>query len=319
MLPMIVRRLIALVPLAILVSFGVFMLTSLVPGDPAVTIAGGAEASPERIAEVRAALDLDSPMILRYLEWLGHAVRLDFGSSLYAPTGGGTTVLSDIASRLPVTFSLAACALVVAMLIGVPLGAFAGMKAGTLIDRTSVAGTSVGIALPNFWIGLLLISFFAVKLQWFPAVGYTEFGDSPGGWLKSLILPALALALFPAASIARQLRAELIDVLQSNYVRTAWAKGGSPLRVVGKHALKNAAMPTVTVIALQLGTMLGGAVIIEQVFSLPGLGTYLIEALTKQDIPAIQGVTVMFVLIYVVINLVVDIVYGYINPKVRVS
>lgn len=318
MLPMIARRLVALVPLMLVVSFGVFMLTALVPGDPAITIAGGPDASPERIAQVRDALNLDDPLFFRYLDWLGHAVRLDFGQSLYQ-TANGPSVTDDIGLRMPVTFSLAIVALLIAVLIGLPLGILAGMKAGSLLDRFSVAGTSLGIAMPNFWIGLILISVFAVKLGWFPSVGYTNLMDSPGGWLRSLILPGLALGLFAAASIARQLRAALIDVLQSNYVRTAWAKGGSPLRVVGKHALKNAAMPTVTVIALQLGAMLGGAVIIEQIFSLPGLGTYLITALLKQDIPAIQGVAVMFVLIYVIINLAVDIIYGYINPKVRVS
>jgi peptide/nickel transport system permease protein len=318
MLPMIARRLVALIPLLLVVSFGVFMLTALVPGDPAITIAGGPDASPERIAQVRDALNLDDPLALRYIHWLGHAVQLDFGQSLYQ-TPSGPSVTDDIGLRMPVTFSLAIVSLLIAILIGLPLGVLAGMKAGSLIDRFSVFSTSLGIAMPNFWIGLILISIFSVKLGWFPSVGYTKLADSPGGWIESLILPGLALGLFAAASIARQLRAALIDVLQSNYVRTAWAKGSSPLRVVAKHALKNAAMPTVTVIALQLGSMLGGAVIIEQIFSLPGLGTYLITALLKQDIPAIQGVAVMFVLIYVVINLAVDIVYGYINPKVRVS
>lgn len=318
MLPMIARRLLALLPLMLLVSLGVFMLTGLVPGDPAITIAGGPDASPDRIAAVRESLNLDSPLILRYVDWLGDAVRLDFGQSLYGTTGG-PSVVDDIVMRMPVTFSLALAALCIALVIGLPLGTIAGMRAGTALDRISVAGTSLGIALPNFWIGLILIQLLAVKAGWFPAVGYTQFAESPTAWLKSLVLPGMALGLFAAASIARQLRASLIDVLQSNYVRTAWAKGGSPARVVGKHALKNAAMPTVTVIALQLGTLLGGAVIIEQIFSLPGMGTYLITALLKQDIPAIQGVAVMFVLIYVVINLAVDIVYGYINPKVRVS
>jgi len=317
MLPMIARRLLALLPLMLLVSLGVFMLTGLVPGDPAVTIAGGPDASPDRIAAVRESLNLDSPLILRYVDWLGGAVRLDFGQSLYGTTGG-PSVVDDIVTRMPVTFSLALAALCIALVIGLPLGTIAGMRAGTALDRISVAGTSLGIAMPNFWIGLILIQLLAVKAGWFSAVGYTNFAESPSDWLKSLVLPGTALGLFAAASIARQLRASLIDVLQSNYVRTAWAKGGSPARVVGKHALKNAAMPTVTVIALQLGTLLGGAVIIEQIFSLPGMGTYLITALLKQDIPAIQGVAVMFVLIYVVINLAVDIVYGYINPKVRV-
>jgi len=318
MLAMITRRLFALVPLLLLVSLGVFMLMALVPGDPAVTLAGGADASPERIAEVRTALNLDDPIHMRYLVWLGDAARLDFGHSLYA-TANGPSIIEDILNRIPVTFSLALAALAVAIVIGLPMGILAGMKPGSLVDRFSVGVTSLGIAMPNFWIALILISILSIKLSLFPALGFTRFSESPAGWAQSLVLPAVSLGLFAAASIARQLRAALIDVLQSNYVRTAWAKGSGPIRVVGKHALKNAAMPTVTVISLQLGTMLGGSVIIEQLFSMPGLGTYLMNALLKQDMPAIQGIAVMFVLVYVVINLAVDIVYGFINPKVRVS
>lgn len=316
MVGMIVRRLFSLVPVLLIVSFGVFMLSALVPGDPAITIAGGESATIERIDEVRDQLGLDDPLLVQYGRWLGDAAQLDFGESLFTSR---STVWDEVRNRLPVTFSVAGMALLFGILIGVPVGIAAGTKPGGLMDRTSVTGTSLGLAFPNFFLAMLLITLFAVQRQWFPALGFTRFGEDPVLWLKSVTLPALSLGLVSAASIARQLRAALIDVLGSNYVRTAWASGASTFRVLGKHALKNAAIPAVTVIGLQLSALLGGAVIIEQIFSIPGLGTYLLQALTRVDLPVIQGVTVTFVVIHVLLNLAIDISYGFLNPKVRVT
>ena len=316
MIGLIVRRMAALVPVLLVVSFAVFMLSALVPGDAATTIAGGVDATPERIEEIRDQLNLDDPLLSQYGRWLGDAVRLDFGHSLY---GDRTTVAEDIRTRLPVTMGIAAAAIGVAILIGVGIGIFAGLRPGAWADRLSVASTSVALAVPNFFLAMVLITLFAVQRSWFPPLGYTAFGDDPVEWLKSITLPAVSLGLVASATIARQVRAALVDVLGSAYVRTAWAMGLSPARVVVKHALKNAAMPAVTALGLQLSALLGGSVIIEQIFSIPGVGSYMIRALTGQDVPVIQGVVVTFVVIHVVLNLVIDVVYGLLNPKVRVS
>lgn len=313
---MIIRRLFAMIPVLLIVSFGVFMLTALVPGDAAVTIAGGESATIEEIERIRDELGLDDPLLVQYGRWLADAVRLDFGTSLFS---GQVTVWEEIQSRVPVTFGIALMALFFGLLVGIPVGIAAGMKPGRTVDRVSIAGTSLGLAIPNFFLAMLLIVFFAIQRSWFPALGYSRFSDGVVDWLKTVTLPALSLGLLSGASVARQLRAALIDTLNSNYVRTAWASGHGTLRVVGKYALKNASIPAVTVIGLQLTFLLGGSVIIEQIFSIPGLGAFMLRALTRSDIPVIQGVTVTFVITYVVLNLLVDISYGYLNPKVRVT
>lgn len=315
MLGLIVRRLLALIPLLFVVSFVVFSLTYLLPGDPATTIAGGVNASPQDIQRVREEFGFDDPIIKQYTRWLGNAVHLDFGEGQI----DGKSVSSQIAEKMPITLSLALSAIVIGIMLGVPLGILAGTKPGSVRDKFSVGTASLGIAIPNFWLAMVLVAIFAIDLGWFPAIGWVSFQDDPGQWLQHVILPAIALGVWAAASLARQLRSALIDTLDSNYVRTAWAKGSQSKRVIGKHAMKNAAIPAVTVLGLQLSVLLGGSVVIERIFSIPGLGTYLVSAISANDIPVIQGVTVVFVLIYVVINLLVDISYGYFNPRVRVS
>lgn len=315
MLGLILRRLVAIVPLLLVVSFVVFSLTYLLPGDPATTMAGGVNASPADIERIQEEFGFDDPLVTQYARWLKNAVRLDFGDSLIDQK----PVSEEIARRFPVTLSLALSAMAVGLMIGIPLGIMAGMRPGSARDKMSVGVASLGVAIPNFWLAMVLVAVFALELGWFPALGWTNFQDDPREWLNHVVLPAVALGVWAAASLARQLRSGLIDTLDSNYVRTAWAKGGRERRVVGKHALKNAAIPAVTVIALQLSTLLGGAVVVEQLFSIPGLGSYMIAAIRSYDIPVIQGVTVIFVLIYVVMNLLVDISYGYFNPRVRVS
>ena len=315
MLTLILRRLISLIPVLFIVSLLVYGLMTLVPGDAAVELAGGINASPERIEQVRSELGLDDPFLVQYGRWLKDAVRLDFGESLT----NGRSVSEDIFNKLPITASIALGAMTFGILIGVPVGILAGMRAGTKVDRGLILTTTAGIAIPNFWLAMILVLVFAVNLGWFPAVGFTRLTESPWNWFKSLVLPSIALGTAIAASLARQVRGELADVMSRAYVRTAWAKGGKPFRVVGKHALKNAAIPAITVIGLQLGGLIGGTVILEQIFSIPGLGTYLLLAITSSDMPVILGVTTMFVLVYVMMSLLVDIAYGFVNPKVRVS
>ena len=315
MLGLIVRRLLALIPLLLIVSFAVFSLTYLLPGDPATVIAGGENASPQDIQRVREEFGFDDPLIQQYGRWLVDAVQLDFGNSQL----DSKSVSSQISSKLPTTLSLALSAMTVGILIGLPLGILAGTRPGSARDKLGTGVASLGIAIPNFFLGMLLIIVFAINLSWFPALGWVKFQDDPREWLEHVVLPAVALGVWAAASLARQVRSSLIDTLDTNYVRTAWAKGSRSSRVVGKHGLKNSAIPAVTVLGLQLSTLLGGTVVIERLFSIPGMGTYLLAAINNNDIPVIQGVTLMFVLIFVVVNLIVDISYGYFNPRVRVS
>ena len=319
MLPLIGRRLLLLIPTLLLVTFGVFSLTALVPGDAAIQLAGGENASPERIEEVRQELGLDDQFFVQYLDWLSDAIRLDFGNSLVT----GTSVSDEIMNRLPVTLSIALGAVVVGLVLGLPTGIVAGARQGGAVDRILLGLTSVGLSIPNFVLAILLVNWFAVSLGWFDAVGFTRLTSSDGlqigAWLKSLALPAIALGIGFGARLARQVRAGVVDTLGAAYVRTAWAKGCGPVTVVGKHVFKNAAIPTVTVIGLLIGGMIGGTVIIEAIFAIPGIGDYMVKSILNTDVPVIQGVTVMFVLAFAVINLAVDLLYGWLNPKVQVT
>jgi peptide/nickel transport system permease protein len=310
-----VRRLVAIVPLLLLVSLAVFSLQYLVPGDAARTLAGGEYASAERVQQVRQQLGLDDPFVVQYARWLGGALRLDFGKSLFS----GRSVISELGRRLPVTASLVLGSVVLAVIIALVAGTAAAIRAGGFLDRAITAGVSVGIAVPSFWLGLMLVVVFSVQLGWFPAVGYVKFTDSPAEWARHLVLPWIAIAVGMSASLTRQLRAGLADVLKADYIRTARSKGLSQRRLVGKHALKNAAMPAITVLGLQVGYLFGGAVIVEQVFGIPGIGTMMINAVSNRDIPVIQGGVMVMALLVVLTNLFVDLAYGYVNPKVRVS
>lgn len=319
MLQLIGRRLLLLIPTLLLVTFGVFSLITLVPGDPATFLAGGENARPERIAEVREELGLNDPLLVQYGRWLGDAVTLDFGESLV----NGQSVTEEVQRRLPVTLSIVGGSVLIGLVLGIPIGLASGARQGSKLDRGLLAFTSAGLAIPNFVLALLLINYFAIERGWFDAVGFTRLtspdGLQVGEWLKSLALPSIALGVGVAARLARQLRAGVLDVLDEPYIRTAWAKGCSPRRVIAKHVFKNAAMPTVTVAGLLLGGMIGGTVIVEAIFASPGVGEYLVRAITASDLPVIQGVAVMFVLAFALINLVVDVIYGWLNPKIEVS
>ena len=312
---LVLRRLLSLIPLLLLVTFGVFVLVALVPGDAAVTLAGGESATPERIAEIRVQLHLDDPLIEQYGRWLGGAAQGDFGSSLFTKA----PVADEIIRRVPITLGLVFAALVVGLMIGVPLGVLSALRQGRAVDGASRVGTSVALAVPNYWLGIELVVLFAVTWKVLPPSGYVKFTDDPLGWMEHMVLPAVALGLWSAASLARQIRASLIDALDSRYVRTAWAKGSGTSRVVLKHAMKNAAIPVITVLGLQIGFLLGGTVIIEQIFSIPGIGPYFIRGVTSLDVPVIQGVAIVFVLFTVFLSLLVDISYGLLDPRVRVE
>jgi peptide/nickel transport system permease protein len=314
-LAFIARRLMALIPLVLLVTLASFGLVLLLPGD-AVTVIAGQDATPAQQDHIREQLGLDEPFVARYLDWLGGAVRGDFGHSLIFST---RSVGGEIVNRFPVTLSLAGGAVALGALLGASAGIAAGLRPGRTVDRVVSVLTSVAIGLPSYVIALVLVIVCAVQLGVLPSRGYVAFGEDPWQWFRHLLLPWIALGLPASASIARQVRGALVDVMDEDYIRTARAKGLAPARVVGKHALKNAAMPALTVLGIQFAYLLGGTVIIEQIFSIEGLGRMITRAISSRDVPVIQGVTFLMACIFLVVNLLVDIAYALVNPKVRLE
>lgn len=310
----VIRRLLMAIPLLFASSIVVFSLVLAVPGDPAATLAGD-NATPERIESIRLALGLDRPLVEQYLDWAGGVLQGDLGTSLLS----SNSVSDTIVQRLPVTLSLALAAIVLGLLIGVPAGVVSALKRNRWPDRVSTVGASAGMAMPNFWLGLVFVVVFAVKNPWFPPSGYVRFTESPWEWLHHIFLPALTLATGAAAEITRQLRGSLSDALGTDYVRTARAKGLRRWSVVGKHAAKNASIPVVTVLGLQFSLLLGGTVAVERVFGIPGLGSSIIDAVLGKDLPMIQGIVLLLTFAVVMTNLVVDVAYGYLNPKIRMG
>jgi peptide/nickel transport system permease protein len=316
LLSFIVRRLLITIPLLLLISFAVFSLVLLLPGNPALALAGGVHSSPQKVAEITRQLHLNEPFWRQYLRWLNGVLHGDLGSSLF---NKGQSVAEGIRLRFPVTLSLAVGGMLLSIIIGVPAGIISGVRNGSASDRMVTVGSSLGVAIPDFWLALLLVIVFAVELHLLPALGYVQWATSPWGWFQHLILPWIALGLGGAATIARQVRGALIDTLDQDYMRTATAKGLSNRVVIGKHALKNALSPAVTVIGIQFGYLLGGTLIIEQIFSLPGIGEYILQAISEKDLPVVQGVVLVTATAFVFINLIVDVIYGYLNPKVRLG
>jgi peptide/nickel transport system permease protein len=312
MLRFILQRLLALIPLLLIVSLMVFSLVLLIPGDPAYLLAGE-DATPEEVEAIREEMGLNRPVLVRYVAWLAAVVQGDLGTSLFSDQ----PVLDVILERLPVTLSLALAAAGFALVISIPAGLVAGTRPGRMADRVVTVGSSIGLAVPNFWLGLMLVLVLAINNPWFPATGYTPLGESLVGWWQHIVLPAFTLGLSASAILTRQLRGAMIDIMQQDYVRTARAKGLPYRKVVAKHALKNAAIPMVTILGLQVNGLLGGTVIIEQIFGMPGIGQLAVASVFTRDLPMIQGVVIMAVFVAVLVNLLVDISYGYFNPKVR--
>jgi peptide/nickel transport system permease protein len=314
MLRVCIRRLLFTIPLLLIITIGAFALQVAIPGDPAQALAGD-QATPEQLAAVRADLHLDLPGPVRYLYWLGDALHGNLGVSVATHR----SVSEEIARRFPVDAELALCALLMALAVGIPLGIAQGTRPGSRLDKLLLLMVSLGLSTPGFFLATIFIYVFAVQLRVLPALGHPNFGDSPGQWALHMILPVVTLAIAEAASIARQLRTGLVGVMQEDYIRSARARGLSPLRVNGKHALKNASMSTLTVVGLRLGGILAGAVIIEQIFQFPGLGTYTLMAIQRHDYPVLQGAVLSVAVIVVTVNLLTDIAYGWLNPKVRLA
>jgi peptide/nickel transport system permease protein len=307
---MITGRVATLVLLVWVVSIAVFALVLLIPGDPTSTLLGD-NATPEQVAALRASMGLDDPLIVRYGEWLAGALQGDLGTSMLT----SYPVTQAITDRIGVTVSLVAISLLVSVLAGLLIGVFAAVRQGGTFDRLALLGSSVGIAMPNFWLGLVLVTFLGAELGLFPTSGYVELGDDPAQWAAHLALPVVTLAAGGAAEVARQTRASVVDTLQLDFVRTLQAKGLHPLSVVGKHALRTALVPVVTVIGLQVSRLFGLSVLVEAVFALPGIGSLMVAAVFDRDIPMVQGTVLLATVVVVTVNLLVDLSYGWLNPK----
>lgn len=314
MLRLILQRLLALVPLLFIVSVLTFSFTSLLPSDPVDLIIGD-NGTQEQYELVRERLGMNQPVVVRYFQWLGRAVQGDLGTSFF----NSVSVMGAVMQRLPVTLSLTAMSALIAILIGVAAGVAAALRPQSWVDRFATLGATFGQAVPNFWFGLILVAIFAVNLRWFPATGFTPITQSPWEWLRSVILPSIALGTASSAAIARQVRSAMVGVLQQDYIRAARAQGLSARRVIFKHALTNAMVPVVAVLSFQITVLLGGALIVEQVFAINGLGTLAIGAVRQQDIPMLQGLVLVMVGLVVVVQLATDVVYGLLNPKARPS
>ncbi len=312
MLRFILQRLLALIPLLLVVSLVVFSLVLLIPGDPAYMLAGE-DASPETVARIREELGLNQPVLVRYGHWLWGLLQGDLGTSLFSEQ----PVADVILQRLPVTLSLALTAILIALAVSIPAGIIAGIKPGKLADRVVTVGSSIGLAIPNFWFGLMLALVLAIRNPWFPATGYVPLSESLFGWWSHIALPAFTLGLAAAAILTRQLRGAMVDVMQQDFIRTARAKGLLGWKVVVKHGFKNAAIPLVTILGVQANALLGGTIIVEQVFGMTGIGQLAVASVFTRDLPMIQGVVIVSVFVAVLVNLLVDISYGYFNPKVR--
>lgn len=314
MLLFLLRRTLLAIPALFGVMVMVFLLMRAIPGDVVTGLVGLQETISEaRLAELRRLFGLDLPLHVQFWEWFTAALQGDLGSSLRT----GRPIVQDLALRFPVTLELTLLSMVVALLIALPLGIAAALKRGTWIDLATSVFALLGLSIPGFFLGILLILLFSLQLRWLPPAGYVPFTEAPLENLRHMILPAVSLGLILAAATMRIVRSTMLEVLGRDFIRTAKAKGLSPGRVIIRHALRNALIPVVTVVGLQFGSLLGGAVIIEQVFSLPGVGRFALEGINLRDYPVVQGAVLLIATAFIVVNLLVDVIYSLIDPRIR--
>ncbi|WP_082754897.1 ABC transporter permease [Variovorax sp. PAMC 28711] len=306
------RRLLQALPVLLFATFVVFGLLKLVPGDIAVALAGD-NASDARLAEIRTLYGLDKPFLVQYGNWLWHAAQFDLSKSLMS----GESVATSIARCLPNTALIVCMALLIALVVGIPLGMLAAAKRNSWIDGFVMTIASLGVAVPNFWLAMVLIALFALELNWLPATGSASLSQAPVDALKHALLPALAIAAGGIAEVSRQLRSSLVDILSSQQVRTLHAKGLSPMSILWKHGLKNVGVNLLTVVTLLANRMLAATVVIEAVFAIPGMGGLIVQGALSRDFPVVQGVVFVMVLIVITINLIADLMYGVIDPRVK--
>ena len=312
MLAYIARRLLATIPVMAIVAVLVFSMLRLTPGDPAAIIAGAAATSQD-LVDIRARLGLDRSIVAQFLLWIGHVLTGDFGESFFFKK----QVASLIADRIGPTVALATTTIVFSVVIAVPLGVIAAWKQGTWIDRLVMGFSVLGFSVPVFVVGYALIYVFAIELSWLPVQGYRSLADGFWGFLQHLILPSLTLSVIYVALIARITRTSVLEVLGEDYIRTARAKGLPDRVVLMKHALRNAAVPIVTIIGIGVALLIGGVVVTESVFSIPGLGRLTVDAVLARDYPTVQAVILLFSAVYVLLNLAVDVAYTFLDPRIR--
>lgn len=312
MIRTLLARLLRIVPVFFIITAGVYGLAALLPGDPAVALAGDSP-TPEQVEQIRVRLGLDKPWPVQYLSWLGGVFTGDLGTSLY----NNEPVAVSILNRMPVTLSIALVSMVIAVAIGLLGGVLAASRRGRPIDRVITVFSTFGIATPTFWVAMILVIIFAFNLGWLPAVGFTPISEGVGPWLAHIILPSTALGLAGGAELLRHTRSSMVETLGQDYIRTAHAQGLAPAAIVWRRALRNASVPIITVLSFLVAAVLAGAVITEQIFSLPGLGMLAIDAVYHKDLPVLQGVVLVNALIVLTINIATDFAYTLLNPKVR--
>jgi peptide/nickel transport system permease protein len=308
----IIRRIIATIPVMAIVALFVFSLLYLAPGDPAAVIAGD-QATPADVERIRASLGLDRPFLVRFTEWAWRILQGDLGLSIFT----NLPVTRMIAQRIEPTLSLMVVTLILAISIAVPMGVIAAWKSGSWIDRLVMSFAVLGFSVPVFVVGYVLAYVFALQFEWLPVQGYTPISNGFWPWFQNLILPAISLGGVYIALIARITRATMLEILQQDYIRTARAKGAGQRTILFLHALKNAAVPIVTVIGIGVALLIGGAVVTESVFAIPGLGRLTVDAILRRDYPVIQGVILLFSFVYVLVNLLIDLSYTLFDPRIR--
>lgn len=334
MAPYILKRLLSLIPVLLGITLLVFGFLHLIPGDPAVVLLGE-RATPEQMTAVRSQLGLDQPLPAQYLTFLSNLVRFNLGTSIIS----GIPIATELRTRWPATFELSLAAMAISLVIGIPFGIMAAVRKNRWLDQLTMTGSLLGVSLPVYWLGLLLIYLFAVNLHWLPPSGRISveagftFQPLTGFYvldallqlngsllldvLSHLVLPALTLGTIPLAILARITRSAMLDTLSQDYIRTAKAKGVPQFRVICQHALKNALLPISTIIGLQFGTLLGGAILTETIFAWPGIGSWIYQGILERDYPVVQGGVVFVAIAFVLINLVVDLSYSFIDPRIQ--
>lgn len=310
----ILKRLLSLIPVLLVVAVVVFLIIHMTPGDPA-SVMLGPDASPKEVDELREQLGLNLPLYQQFFSWFAGVLQGDFGYSFFM----SEPVLHAFISHLGPTFSLAVLAQVFAIVLAIPLGVIAAKKRGSIVDQSFMGFSLIGISVPSFLLGLFLILLFAVQLRWLPVAGYKPLSVGLGLHIRYLILPAIALGMMQAALIARMTRSSMLDILNANFIKTARSKGVKERMIVYKHALRNAFIPILTIIGQTFGTLVAGAAVVETVFNIPGIGQLIVNSVERRDFAVIQGTIMLVAISYVTINLIIDLLYGVIDPRVRLS
>jgi len=313
-LEFLVQRVAISIATLFVISLIVFTGVRLIPGDPA-RVMGGTDADAAGLAEIRQKYGLEDPIPIQYLRWLGLALRGDLGESIRTRE----SVVWTVARKLPITLELACLSLHVALAIAIPAGVFSAVRRNTVWDLLANAISLCGLSVPSFWLGIMLILLLSVRLHWLPASGFVPLWESPLGNLQRMMMPAFVLGAGLAAVLMRQTRNSMIDILSADYIRTAWSKGLAARAVIFRHAFRNGLIPVVTILGLQTGALMGGAVVTEQIFVVPGFGRLIVEAVFTRDYPLVQGVVLITASTYVLVNLLVDLSYSILNPRIRIG